>query len=1292
MAGAALLSGFAVFGFTSPASAAVTAANLKATSSGAPPITPTGANQPAANVTLNITGGAAVTGTSADSVTFKSSGATVFSTTPTLTVTQTGVGTAPTFAAPTGVGTNTLTYKVTNAWNEPATTSAALTLSGITYTTTAATVGAITVTASYVNVPGATVAPAAVANATVVAAVAGSGTITSPTPAPGDIAKLAAQPGGPVTYTITGATGGTTLKTGDKIVSTVTDSAGLPVTITSTAAATISGTNATLPTAAAEANATNVDTMTLTVPGGTITVAAGKTVSITIPSFVYNLSTTPNVAPGPITVYANYVGVAGSSNFAFTPSTGAVNATILAPNTPGSGSIVATANAAGNTAPPIFPSKATQAAGNLTITLSPGDEIQAGDKVAITVADSTGAATINWANVPNFTVMPTPGTTSPCIAGVTSSAPTQCPATSAPTTAPAIAGGTLTFFLNNASTANAPFILTAPQTIVLSNVNYTTTAAVAGGPVKITATYTSVTAAFSFTFTTGNPASNAVVNNGPAVVLTALADPLIPVTASSSGAGPWTLQLNGVAGSTVINNGDRIDIAVDPNNGDANNCSTVGAPDAVGFAGVPASITVSATNSAITNPLPTVTAAVTASGKCVGNAFGITNELVLTLNLPAATPTDTFTGPGPTGLTITLGGISYYTNRAVAGQVAVSTGYNLGAGVQPAPSSTATVSPGPPPATNPAKGTPITGNPSNAIVGGPNVTVSGNSPITDIQLLSVNGTHNSAQNQPISPIKITEGAAGQLTSGAFGYVCVALNGGVEWNAAETPTATASGGGLAVSPLVTTESTGSQTGAGTIEFQVTTSSTTGPATITLNNLFVNVPAAAGVVTPGTGTVSVTFNGTNPICTGGSAAITNPTVVFNVSLRIGGSDADATADQACDILFPLGFNGGVPYANPVLGAPVPTFTVVLATDSDYQDALSASYLAGTLGTCVLLTPTAALSAETLQTIQFLGATNVDVVGGPMAVSPAALAQLAATPEWQPGGIVEQYQPNTNNPKLLVVQEIYGATADGTAQAVAQSVPHDPSALAFPGAYVGNAYNDTTGISASPAASAPDFPVTTAILATDNGFQDAASASVLAYGGITATSPTTGKKVTLTPMPLLLTGQASLAPEAQAALLNLGIQQLIVMGGPVAISDTVVQQVEALGIAVLRIAGQDFQDTSQLLAQFELNTTNVAGQATGLAFGGPGALTQPLSFARGDYYSDAIVAAEVASGISSPILLTENPTTVGPELTTFLGIEGNPATAYGARGRPVSTENVFGQTLAITTALETALAQAL
>ena len=108
---------------------------------------------------------------------------------------------------------------------------------------------------------------------------------------------------------------------------------------------------------------------------------------------------------------------------------------------------------------------------------------------------------------------------------------------------------------------------------------------------------------------------------------------------------------------------------------------------------------------------------------------------------------------------------------------------------------------------------------------------------------------------------------------------------------------------------------------------------------------------------------------------------------------------------------------------------------------------------------------------------------------------------------------------------------------------------------------------------------------------------------------------------------------------------------MGGPIAISDAVLTQVEALGISVLRIAGTDFTDTSQLLAQFELNSVAppgapLAGQTNGLDYN-----PTQVNIARGDYYTDGIVASSASVGI--PILLTWNPQTTGnPSGTDYLG----------------------------------------
>jgi len=371
-------------------------------------------------------------------------------------------------------------------------------------------------------------------------------------------------------------------------------------------------------------------------------------------------------------------------------------------------------------------------------------------------------------------------------------------------------------------------------------------------------------------------------------------------------------------------------------------------------------------------------------------------------------------------------------------------------------------------------------------------------------------------------------------------------------------------------------------------QVTHSSSTAPGTITLSNLFVDVSNAV------TNTATAFFNSTTVTCGTGSGALPAPAfTVLNLSLRVGGSDADATAVQNCELLHPGG-----------------ALTVIVATDDDYQDALSASYLAGRTAsgigggatgatTCVLITPTASLSPELLAALRFLGTTNVIVVGGPLAISPADITGLQSTQAYNVGGSTVRAQPSTGAAVLLLVQVIYGPTADATAADVDESVPFSPGTAVFPAAY-GGAYNDTTGSSGNSAATAPTTPVATALLATDNAAQDAESASVLAFGGLRGQVGTIATPGTLSGFPLILTGQASLSPYAQAALLNLGVQQVILLGGPIAISDAVITGIQALGITVIRIAGQDATDTSQLLAQFTLNTTNAAGCAPGWAWG--------------------------------------------------------------------------------------------
>ncbi len=267
----------------------------------------------------------------------------------------------------------------------------------------------------------------------------------------------------------------------------------------------------------------------------------------------------------------------------------------------------------------------------------------------------------------------------------------------------------------------------------------------------------------------------------------------------------------------------------------------------------------------------------------------------------------------------------------------------------------------------------------------------------------------------------------------------------------------------------------------------------------------------------------------------------------------------------------------------------------------------------------------------------------MGGPLAVSSSVVTQLQGTQAFNCGGTTGL--TNASGPVNLAVTQVFGQTQYDTAQTVAQFFGAGGVGTgSFGGGYPTNptgtsAYNTTTGLSGTiaPASSAA---TPTAILATGQTFPDAMAASAMSYA----------KK-----WPILLTQQASLAAQASSAIANLGIKQVVVMGGPVAISDAVVTKLATLGVSVLRIAGSDYTTTAQLLAQFELSTTiNASGQPTGLGWANLGttANTYAINVARGDFYADALAGSAIGGVNHAPIVLTLNPTTLGsgiPDLFT-------------------------------------------
>lgn len=400
---------------------------------------------------------------------------------------------------------------------------------------------------------------------------------------------------------------------------------------------------------------------------------------------------------------------------------------------------------------------------------------------------------------------------------------------------------------------------------------------------------------------------------------------------------------------------------------------------------------------------------------------------------------------------------------------------------------------------------------------------------------------------------------------------------------------------------------------------------------------------------------------PVSSATGESFTNHYV--KVPARIAGVTADATAAAEFSTAFPAS-TGDCP------GPSATTRAVVLATNKTYSDALASAYLASTLDTGTLLTPQGSLTATTLSEIRDEGITRVYVVGGTLAVSQAVVAQLEGTDAYACGGA--SVLPGT---KKLQVTRIGGATEYDTAAMIAEEAPSsDAASVDLAAAYAGTntaggqgLYNATAGNASTAPAGAAAMP--TAVLATGTNFQDAEAASTLAYADR---------------LPILLTTPASLSTQALSAIERLGIEQVIVMGGPIAVSDAVVDALEANGISVLRIAGADDTQTAVELAECELGASSI-----GAGFGWPA--TGGVVIARGDFYSDGLAGAVVAAGgptrtSPEPLLLTESPDTVGLYLGSFLtqagtsGVDGNTVTNLTILGGPEAVTQELANTLSL------------
>jgi putative cell wall-binding protein len=421
--------------------------------------------------------------------------------------------------------------------------------------------------------------------------------------------------------------------------------------------------------------------------------------------------------------------------------------------------------------------------------------------------------------------------------------------------------------------------------------------------------------------------------------------------------------------------------------------------------------------------------------------------------------------------------------------------------------------------------------------------------------------------------------------------------------------------------------------------------TGTGTAVLTVPVTNVPVGGAQVT--ISNASVTTSGTSVLGAQNVAFAVVPALGTPVPVAIGTSSVGnilgsvttiAGADGTADGTVAAEFMNAFP-ANAVAQTGG-NANVVLATDApnaNGSDALAASYLEGTLGTGLLITSPTTLGADAQNAIRVEGVSTVYVVGGPLAISPAVLAQIAALPAYKPGGLA------LTGSNVKVVGPIAGAdgTAQGTAAKIATYNGVAFASASFAGAYntSGGVYNDTTGNAST---TAPAGSVPTAIVVAGTDWQDAMSVAPEAYK---------------MHFPVILNGPSTdttLGADAQAALTSLGVKQVIVIGGQLALQNSVETAIAALngGISVLRIAGIDATDTAAQLANFALST---GGAGSGLGWTAAQG-NHAVIASHVDYWTDALGAAALGGGANvafgtEPIILVENPTTVGSYTTAEL-----------------------------------------
>ena len=279
---------------------------------------------------------------------------------------------------------------------------------------------------------------------------------------------------------------------------------------------------------------------------------------------------------------------------------------------------------------------------------------------------------------------------------------------------------------------------------------------------------------------------------------------------------------------------------------------------------------------------------------------------------------------------------------------------------------------------------------------------------------------------------------------------------------------------------------------------------------------------------------------------------------------------------------------------------TDNVILATGENFPDALAGNYLAGALGAPILLAHHDDVPQATVDALAALDPDTVTLLGGTVALDNSVEAELAGLG--------------------YGVDRISGSDRFDTARLIA--VQGASSGIGLVGGEE------------------------TAIVATGGNFPDALAAGPVAYDE---------------GFPILLTPSGSLSPSVSAAIDELNIEHVIILGGDGAINGAVQTAIGGLGVTTERLSGDTRFSTATAIAERAIDDF--------------GFTDAHVDVASGRNFPDALAGGALGGTETAPLVLTE-PNSAADETCDFLeGHDDTLATGHALGG----TAAVSGAALA-------------